>query len=78
MKMKKLWFRFISKQRGYIKYFAVSLNTLMMSNFIYKPIHIFFKWMNRRSQKKSFNWNKFCLFMIMYSPSKVVARITLY
>jgi len=61
-RMKELWKTFQSKVRGHIQYYAVSHNLEKVQEFIYHAKMIFFKWINRRSQKRSFDWVKFNLF----------------
>jgi hypothetical protein len=62
-KLPVIWKIFCSKLRGHIQYYGVTFNSKAVSNFIYKAVKIMFKWMNRRSQKKSFTWGKFYLFI---------------
>lgn len=66
-----LWQRLQMKLRGYIQYYGISNNGPTLRRFVYEAIRIFFKWMNRRSQKKSFTWEKFALFMEKFPPVKV-------
>jgi len=72
-RLKALWLQLIGKMRGYVRYYGVSHNTRQVSAFISKVVMIFYKWMNRRSQKKSVSWEKFYLFMKQYPmvPVKV-------
>jgi group II intron reverse transcriptase/maturase len=51
------------KLRGHIQYYGVSHNQAHVSIFVYKVIRILFKWLNRRSQRKSFEWEKFQQFL---------------
>lgn len=48
-----------AKTRGHIQYYGVSLNWTSVKAFVYKVEVILFKWLNRRSQRKSFTWEKF-------------------
>lgn len=48
-----------AKARGHIQYYGVTHNIADVSTFIDKVEQILFKWMNRRSQRKSFTWEKF-------------------
>jgi len=64
--LKEFWNKFRSKLRGHCQYFGVSFNTGYVNRFLREAIRIMFKWINRRSQRKSFNWEKFCLFMGRY------------
>lgn len=61
--LKVIWKTFKVKLRGHIQYYAVSHNFEKVQEFLYKATQILFKWLNRRSQKKSFNWKKFNLFI---------------
>jgi len=57
-----LWKSFIVKIRGHINYYGVSHNLIAVAKFVHNAERIFFKWINRRSQKRSFNWEKFFLY----------------
>ncbi|MCF6158219.1 MAG: hypothetical protein E3K32_06550 [wastewater metagenome] len=48
---------------GYYNYYGFAGNSLALSNFSYRVRRLWFKWLNRRSQRKSFNWNKFNLLL---------------
>lgn len=58
-KLKQLWKTFCAKLRGHIQYYGVSHNYEQVIDFVEKSKKIFYKWINRRSQKKSMNWEKF-------------------
>jgi len=60
--LKEMWDIFCSKIRGHIQYYGVSFNSSSVENFLYQAKCIMFKWLNRRSQRKSFSWDKFALF----------------
>ena len=66
-----LWKIFCSKIRGHIQYYGVSFNTRWVSVFVRRARHIFFKWMNRRSQKKSMNWENFRKFEEAYPLPRI-------
>jgi group II intron reverse transcriptase/maturase len=48
---------------GYLNYFAVTDNTKRISQFVYTVRRMLFKWLNRRSQKRSFDWERFDLLL---------------
>jgi len=77
-KMTVLWDIFRSKLRGHNQYYAVSFNGPMVENFNRRAIRIFVKWLNRRSQKRAQNWEKFKLFMDRFPPPKVQIRHNLF
>jgi group II intron reverse transcriptase/maturase len=71
--LKEIWMAFGKKLEGHIQYYGVSFNFKGVCSFRYKAVKIMFKWLNRRSQRKSFSWKKFKLFMGLHPPPK--ARI---
>src|SRR3989344_124052 len=52
-----------AKARGHIQYYGVSHNFADVSKFIYVVRRILFKWINRRSQRRSFIWEQFQKFL---------------
>lgn len=62
-KLPIIWQKFCIKLGGHIRYYGVSFNSYAIANFLHRAIAIMFKWLNRRSQRKSFTWDKFKLFM---------------
>lgn len=44
---------------GYYYYYGITDNIQSLSNFRYRVMKSLYKWLNRRSQKKSYNWNGF-------------------
>ncbi len=58
----EIWKTFCAKLRGHVQYYGVSFNSKKVTAFIDKARRIIFKWLNRRSQRKSFNWEAFALF----------------
>jgi len=70
-KLLAIWKIFVSKLRGHIRYYGVSHNTEHVEKFIYEARRIFYKWINRRSQRKSINWEQFKLFLKKYPMPRV-------
>lgn len=64
--LKVVWKAFCSKLRGHVQYYGVSFNSTRVSSFLFRAVRIMFKWLNRRSQRRSFNWESFELFMERY------------
>jgi RNA-directed DNA polymerase len=60
--LNEIWKLFCAKLRGHVQYFGVSFNRERVVRFLREAERIMFKWLNRRSQRKSFNWDKFRLF----------------
>lgn len=66
-----------AKLRGHIQYYGVSHNFRGVSTFAFKVRRILHKWLNRRSQRKSFSWNKFQLYLdkIMFPEAKICHKL---
>ncbi|NRA68978.1 MAG: group II intron reverse transcriptase/maturase [Pseudobacteriovorax sp.] len=62
-KLKQIWPAFIAKLRGHINYYGVSFNLECVKSFIYRANRILFKWLNRRSQRRSYSWAKYLKYM---------------
>lgn len=76
--LKEIWRRFSIKMRGHFQYYGVSHNVNYLALFLYHAIRIMFKWLNRRSQRKSFTWAKFGLFLKAYPPPRVKVYHSLF
>ena len=55
----KLFKQLNVKLRGYYNYFGVIGNYDSLQLFFYQLERTLFKWLNRRSQRRSYNWNKY-------------------
>jgi len=60
--LKEIWKTFKAKLRGHVQYYGVSHNAKAVKQFLQRTRGIAYKWLNRRSQRKSFTWEKFALF----------------
>jgi RNA-directed DNA polymerase len=72
--LKEIWTTFKAKLRGHVQYYGISHNAQQVGSFLYEAKRILFKWMNRRSQRKSFNWEQFNLY-VKDNPLPVVKII---
>ena len=59
LKLKDLFRQLNAKLRGYFNYYGVNGNYDSLNQFYKQAIGILFKWLNRRSQRRSFNWEGF-------------------
>jgi RNA-directed DNA polymerase len=73
-KLHEIWKKLKVMFQGYYRYFGVSFNTPYLRKFENQALRIIFKWLNRRSQRKSFCWKKFSL----YVSSNPLPRIKVY
>lgn len=78
IKLSEIWKLFQAKIRGHIQYYGVSHNTEKVNEFKSRATKILFKWLNRRSQKRSFDWDKFNKFIQKYPLPKTVVVHPLY
>ena len=60
--LRDLWLSFCRKLKGHIAYFGVTHNCESVVKFLRQARRLFFKWLNRRSQRRSFNWEQFAAF----------------
>jgi len=66
-KLDELWRITSSKLRGHYNYYGVYSNHNKLNHFYFSVTGILFKWLNRRSQRKSFTWERFKK-RLMYNP----------
>lgn len=59
MKLDKLWRLAATKLRGHFNYYGVRSNSPKLAYFYHHCVGALFKWLNRRSQKRSFTWERF-------------------
>jgi RNA-directed DNA polymerase len=57
--LKEIWKTFTAKLRGHVNYYGISHNAKNVEKFLHEAKKIVFKWLNRRSQRKSFTWKQF-------------------
>ncbi len=55
----KLWRLAAQRLLGHYNYYGVSFNRPKLYYFYHKCIDLLFKWLNRRSQKRSWSWEGF-------------------
>ena len=66
LKLKRIIELLNVKLRGYYNYYGVIGNYKSLDEFFYQVRRILFKWLNRRSQKRSYNWEKFNRMLKIY------------
>jgi len=66
------------KLQGHCRYYGVTDNRNAVSNFIDEVKRLIFKWLNRRSQKKSFNWDKYNLFLEKYPLPRAKTYVRIF
>lgn len=76
--LEAIWTTFCDKLRGHVQYYGVSFNSKAVAKFLWEATGILFKWLNRRSQRKSFDWDKFRLFQKKHPLPEVKVRHKLF
>lgn len=76
--LKQIWALFQAKLRGHIQYYGVSSNYRALERFIYRAERILFRHLNRRSQRRSFNWEQFERFRNVFPLPAPVIHHALY
>lgn len=66
-KISKILITLKAKYRGYWNYYGVIGNQRSLNTFYYRTRRILFKWLNRRSQKLSYNWDGFRELMVQFA-----------
>ncbi|MEO5969160.1 MAG: group II intron reverse transcriptase/maturase [Bdellovibrionia bacterium] len=67
MSLDKIWLATAQKLRGHYSYYGVSFNLTKLSHFYFSVTRLLFKWLNRRSQKRSYTWEAFAK-RLMFKP----------
>lgn len=78
IKVKQLWKTLASKLRGHYNYYGVSSNSKSINSYYYQIRKLAFKWLNRRSQKQSFNWMEFDNYTKLYPLPKPALAYNMY
>ncbi len=63
--IKDTWKKVHSKLHGHYRYYGITDNSEMLYNYRYAVKKLLFKWLNRRSQRKSFNYEEYNRFLKM-------------
>ena len=48
-----------AKLQGHLNYYAITDNSPMCSSYRFQVAQLLFKWLNRRSQRRSYTWERF-------------------
>jgi RNA-directed DNA polymerase len=78
MPTKELMTALRRKMEGYYRYYGVTGNFRMLELFRYNVRRLLYKWLNRRSQRKSFNWEEFDSFLMRFPLPTPKIYVKLY
>lgn len=70
--------RFRRSLTGYYNYYCITDNIPNVTTFRRAIISLLYKWLNRRSQRKSFSWEKFKLFLAKFPLPKPRLKVRIY
>jgi group II intron reverse transcriptase/maturase len=77
-KLPDLWKKLEAKIRGHYQYYGVSENLRGLSVYYRKVVEIIFKWINRRSQRKSMTWKGFARYIKLYPLPRPRIYVSFY
>ena len=68
--VKEWWPILCAKLRGHFQYYGVSGNYRGIKRYYHLAVRLALKWLNRRSQKRSFNWEEYLRYLQRYPLPK--------
>lgn len=63
---------------GHYNYYGITDNSKSLSRFLFEISKLLFKWLNRRSQKKSYEWNEFNQMLAIYKLPLPKIKVNIY
>lgn len=76
--LREIWKTLKAKLAGHFRYYGVSGNSGGIRGYWVEAVRLAMKWLNRRSQKKSFNWKTFVQYMERYPLPKPTIHHNFY
>ena len=60
---------------GYLNYYAITDNSVKCNTYVYHVTCILFKWLNRKSQRKAYNWGQFTQVLKLHNwPTVIISK----
>ncbi len=59
---------------GHLNYYAITDNLERCGYYVYRATHILYKWLNRKSQRKAYTWERFAQALVWVGWPKVRVR----
>jgi hypothetical protein len=66
------------KLRGHYQYYGITDNFNCMANYLYETQKMIFKWLNRRSQRKSYTWDGFNELLKIFPLARPRIHVNIY
>ncbi len=70
LSVKEIWKGLTTRMTGHYNYFSISGNYHSICGYYNQVIHTAFKWINRRSQRKTMNWEQFHHYILRFPLPK--------
>lgn len=77
-RLPQLWQAIGGKMRGHFNYFGVTDNSRALYQFERAVHNLLFKWLNRRSQRRSFTWDCFVRYMARFPLPRPRRLVSLF
>ena len=78
LKLPTIWRIIGQKLRGHFNYYGVSDNSRSLNCYEQEVHELLFKWLNRRSQKRSFTWESFSRYQAQHPLPRPGRLVSLY
>ena len=78
LRLKDLTDMLNARLRGHFQYYGVTDNSESMDKFLFETRRMLFKWLNRRSQKRSYTWEGFNEMMKIFTLVKPRIHFNIY
>ena len=78
VEIKEWWKVLAAKLRGHYEYYGISGNYASLRSFSIQTLKLVYKWINRRSQKKSMNWKRFVEYLEQFPLPQPTIRRNIY
>jgi len=78
LKIKELWEIAKAKLRGHYNYYGVTDNACGIARYGMEVVRLLFKWLNRRGERKSLNWEKFSEMLKRHPLPKPRVRVSMF
>ena len=78
LRLKDLFYLVNLKLRGHYQYYGITDNFTSIQNFAFQTRCLIFKWLNRRSQRKSYTWEAFGDVLQLFPLVKPSIKVNIY
>ena len=78
LRLRNLFATFNQKLNGHFQYYGITDNSPSIGSYHRQATHLLFKWLNRRSQRKSYTWDDFNDLLKIFPVAKPLIRVNIY